>query len=160
MKYRAVIFDLYGTLVDELWYPRRQEVAYQRMVSEIAAVLGVGTEEFRRVWTETSYRQNVGELRPTSVTLAFLCGALGVKVSKEQFEHAAAIRLEFMRSSLRPREGALETLSRLRDAGLKTGLISNCISDTSDLWPSTPFASLFDTVVFSCDAGMKKPDSQ
>ena len=129
-------------------------------MSDIAAALGVGIEEFMRVWTDTSYRQNVGELKPTSVTLAFLCDVLSVMVGKEQLEHAAAIRLEFMRRSLRPREGALETLARLRDAGLKTGLISNCISDTSDLWPSTPFASMFDTVVFSCDVGVKKPDSR
>ena len=160
MKYRAVIFDLYGTLVDELWYPCTQEAKYQRTVSEIAATLGVRFEDFKQVWSATSHRQNLGELRPTIATLTYLCDGLDVTVSKEQLEHAAAIRLEFMRRSLRPREGALETLSRLRDAGLKTGLISNCISDTSDLWLSTPFASLFDSVVFSCDVGVKKPDSR
>ncbi len=52
----------------------------------------------------------------------------------------------------------METLARLCDAGLRTGLISNCNSDTSDLWSSTPFAVLFDAVLLSCDVGMRKPD--
>ena len=158
MKYRAVIFDLYGTLVDELWYPRHQEVKYQRMLFELAATLGVRIEDFKRVWSDTSHRQNVGELRPASATLTYVCDVLNVVVSKEQLERAAAVRLEYMRLSLKPRDGVLETLSRLRDASLKTGLISNCISDTSDLWTSTPFAPMFDTVLFSCDVGVKKPD--
>ena len=69
MKYRAVIFDLYGTLVDELRYPQRQEVKYQRTMSEIAATLGVRIEDFKRVWFDPSHRRNVGELRPMSATL-------------------------------------------------------------------------------------------
>ena len=158
MRYRAVIFDLYGTLVDELWYPCTQEAKYQRTVSEIAATLGVRFEDFKQVWSATSHRQNLGELRPTIVTLTYLCDGLDVTVSKEQLEHAAAIRLEYMRRSLRPRDRALETLSSLRDAGLKTALVSNTISDTSELWPSTPFASLFDAALLSCDVGMRKPD--
>ena len=158
MRYRAVIFDLYGTLVDELRYPHRQEVTYQRAMSEISATLGVQIEDFTRVWSDSSYRRNVGELRPTSVTLAHLCDVLKVEVSKEQLDRAAAVRLAYIRRSLRPRDGVLETLVSLRDADVKTGLISNCISDTSDLWSSTPFASLFDAVLLSCDVGMKKPD--
>ena len=158
MKYRAVIFDLYGTLVDELRYPLRQEVTYQRTMSEIAAILGVRIEDFRRVWSDTSHRRNVGEMRPTSAILADLCGVLDVDVSKEQLERAAAVRLEYIRRSLIPRDGVLETLSRLGDGGLKTGLMSNCISDTSDLWSSTPFADRFDAVLLSCDVGMRKPD--
>ena len=126
-------------------------------MSEIAAILGVRIEDFRRVWSDTSHRRNVGEMRPTSAILAELYGVLKVEVSRNQVERAAAVRLEYIRRSLRPRDGVLETLSRLGDASLKTGLISNCISDTSDLWSSTPFVSLFDTVLLSCDVGMRKP---
>ena len=158
MRYRAVIFDLYGTLVDELRYPYRQEVTYLRTMSEIAATLGVSFDDFKREWSDTSHRRNVGELRPTSAILAYLCDVLNVEVSKEQLERAAAVRLEYIRDSLRPRDGVLKTLSNLRDAGVKTGLISNCISDTSDLWSSTPFASLFDASILSCEVGIMKPD--
>ena len=73
-------------------------------------------------------------------------------------ERAAAVRLKYIRRSLIPRDGVLETLSRLRDAGIKTGLISNCNSDTSDLWSSTPFADRFDAVHLSCDVRIRKPE--
>ena len=127
-------------------------------MSELAATLGVRIEDFKRVWFDPSHRRSVGELRPMSATLAYLCGTINAGVSKEQLECAAAVRLEYIRRSLIPRDGVLETLSRLRDAGIKTGLISNCNSDTSDLWSSTPFADRFDAVLLSCDVGMRKPD--
>ena len=41
---------------------------------------------------------------------------------------------------------------------IRTGLISNCLGDTSYLWPSTPFASLFDASILSFEVGMVKPD--
>ena len=157
MKYQAVIFDLYGTLVDEQRYLRKQEVTYQLAMSEIAAIIGVPIDGLSRVWSATSRQRNLGKMKTTRETLTFICDALGVDVSDEQLDRAAAVRLEFIRRALRPRNGVLATLASLRDAGVKTGLISNCIADTSVLWPSTPFAPSLDTTILSCDVGMMKP---
>ena len=52
----------------------------------------------------------------------------------------------------------METLVRLRNVGVKIGLISNCLADTSKLWPSTSLAPLFDRVLLSYVVGMMKPD--
>ena len=158
MKYRAVIFDLYGTLVDELRYPHRQEVKYQRWVSDTAAALELPVDDFRRVWSDTSRQREEGEIRTRKAILAFLCATLDVDVSGEQLDRAAAISLEYIRRALKPRDGVVETLASLRDAGVKTGLISNCLSETSTLWPSTPFAPLLDASILSCEVGMMKPD--
>ncbi len=158
MKYRAVIFDLYGTLVDELRYPHRQEVKYQRLVSDTAAALALPVDDFRRVWSKTSRQREVGEIRNRKAILAFLCDTLDIDVSDEQLDRAAAIALEYVRRALKPRDGVVETLARLRDEGIKTGLISNCLAETSDLWPSTPFPSLLDASILSCEVGMMKPD--
>jgi putative hydrolase of the HAD superfamily len=158
VKYQAVIFDLYGTLVDEQRYLRKQEVTYQLAMSEIAAIIGVPIDGLSRVWSATSRQRNLGKMKTTRETLTFICDALGVDVSDEQLDRAAAVRLEFIRRALRPRNGVLATLASLRDAGVKTGLISNCIADTSVLWPSTPFAPSLDTTILSCDVGMMKPD--
>ena len=127
-------------------------------MSEIAAIIGVPIDGLSRVWSATSRQRNLGKMKTTRETLTFICDALGVDVSDEQLDRAAAVRLEFIRRALRPRNGVLATLASLRDAGVKTGLISNCIADTSVLWPSTPFAPSLDTTILSCDVGMMKPD--
>ena len=158
MKYQAVIFDLYGTLVDEQRYLRKQEVTYQLAMSEIAAIIGVPIDGLSRVWSATSRQRNLGKMKTTRETLTFICDALGVDVSDEQLDRAA-------RSAPRIYQTGSETQERcLGDAGKParcrckdTGLISNCIADTSVLWPSTPFAPSLDTTILSCDVGMMKP---
>lgn len=158
MKYRAVIFDLFGTLVDDLRYPHRQELKYRRWKAEAAAILQVPIDDFTRVWSESLPLQSIGAIKGPLEPYKFICEALGSNVREEQLKYAVSIGLEYVRCALRPREGALETLSRLRDADIGTGLISNCLADTSALWPSTPFVGLFDASILSFEVGMVKPD--
>ena len=157
MKYRAVIFDLYGTLVDELRYPCSQGAIYQRWASDAAAVLGVCTDDFIRAWSATVPQQSLGEIRTSRGAYAIICDDLNVDVSDEQLERAVATGLKYVSHALKPRTDVVENLASLRNHGVKTGLISNCLADTSKLWPSTPIAPLFDTVVLSYEVGMMKP---
>ena len=39
-RYKAVIFDLWGTLVDELRYPEANRLVYQQKIHESADLLG------------------------------------------------------------------------------------------------------------------------
>ena len=158
MKYRAVIFDLYGTLVDDLRHPHRQEIKYQRWKSETAGILGVSMEDFTRTWSETVPLQSIGAIRGHLEPYKLISDRLGADVSDDQLERAVSSGLEYVRRALRPREGTLETLVRVRDEGIRTALISNCLGDTSELWSSTPFASLFDASILSFEVGMVKPD--
>jgi putative hydrolase of the HAD superfamily len=69
-----------------------------------------------------------------------------------------ALRLDYVRRALAPRPGAVETLRELRTRGYRVGLITVCSEDVETLWPSTPFAGLFDAEVFSSSLGIAKPD--
>ena len=57
-----------------------------------------------------------------------------------------------------PQEGVLETLRKLRERGFRLGMISVCSEEVAELWEETPFAGLFDSTVFSCSVGLRKPD--
>jgi putative hydrolase of the HAD superfamily len=57
-----------------------------------------------------------------------------------------------------PRPGVLDTIAELRRRGLGVGLITVCSEDVVDVWEETPFAGVFDSVVFSCSCGYLKPD--
>jgi len=68
------------------------------------------------------------------------------------------VRVEYTRRELAPRPDAVATLTRLKEAGLKLGLISDCSSEVPLLWDETPFARLIQVPIFSATARLKKPD--
>ena len=99
-----------------------------------------------------------GVFPSTEGYLAHLCHEIGVQPEDSRLAHAAHIRLEVVGRQLVPRYGSLDTLTQLRNAGYKIGLISDCSRETALHWPGTPLASLVDAAVLSCEVGVKKPD--
>lgn len=157
-RYKAVIFDLYGTLIDELMHPEANRRTYDRKRDEMADMLGVDRNGFSREWSNASHERMTGGLPSTSATLRHICEQLGVEPDEGRIEAASEIRLEYSRRSLVPRPGVVETLATLRDRGYRVGLISNCTEEVSRLWESTLFAPLFDYAILSFDVGLAKPD--
>ena len=146
MKYRAVIFDLWATLV-----PWDQEGA-TRFCDEMAVAAGVEEERFREAWVG---QRKDREVRPIADHLRDLFGALG---AEPDLDEVLAMRREWTKRSLQPRPDALETLAELRRRGHKLGLISVCSQDVPHVWDETPLAGALDELVFSCDVGVSKPD--
>jgi len=58
MKYKAVIFDLYGTLTH--YTPFRE---YENVVRKIASVISAPADDFLRVWHDTFDKQLRGDLQ-------------------------------------------------------------------------------------------------
>jgi putative hydrolase of the HAD superfamily len=136
---RAVIFDLWETLID--W----DKDAAQRMVDRIDALAGPG---FRERWYRSPHRYT----KPVRTVLA------EVGVPEEVMDDVCEIRLDYVRHCLVPVEGAVETLRELRERGHLVGLITVCSQDVETLWPESLFAGLFDAEVFSSRVGISKPD--
>jgi len=154
MRYKAAIFDLFGTLVDIYAWSE-----YQRVCRRMAAALGVAYEDFMRLWTGNGARlRQTGALASIRLNLEYICQVLDVPAEPDRVLEAVEIRQEYTRGCLKPRSDAVETLSRLRGFGLKTGLISNAAPDIPGIWGETPLAPLMDTAVFSCEAAVAKPD--
>ncbi len=153
MKYQAVIFDLYGTLVDNLTVPEHQKV-----LANMAAVLKVPHDDFSKLWRETFPERVNGSHATHQESIAYICRKLNVPVTEEQIEQAAAIRLEYTVKSLKPRTDAVQVIKKLKSLGYQIGLVSDCSPETPTAWPMSPFAGLFHVTIFSCVAGVKKPD--
>ena len=77
-NYEAVIFDLWGTLVDS--YPRRAK--------EMAGLLGVDQDNFASAWSVTLKERMVGTLLSTEAVLARLCRELGVEPEQSRVRDA------------------------------------------------------------------------
>lgn len=146
MKYRAVIFDLWQTLVP--W----EVMAANRFYDRMAAAAGVEPERFREAWLSSRPNRETG---PIADHLRGLFSELGVE---PDLDEVLAMRREWTKHSLQPRSDALPTLAELRRRGHRLGLISVCSQDVPHVWEETPFAGALDELIFSCDVGISKPD--
>lgn len=151
MKYKAVVFDLYGTLVDN-----PTQAQYDETLRQMAAALGVPSEDFKMLWYETSEKRQLGTLPTIEANLSYVCSRLGRVVDDKIIESAVEIRRLW--TSFKPRSDALEVLRSLRRKDLRIGLITNCSADTPPAWDASIVAPLFDAAVFSSSVGMWKPE--
>ena len=152
MKFTAVIFDLFGTLVDDFGSSAGQ------MNQELAAALGVPYEPFTQLWGQTLQLRAIGAFQTVEASIEHVCRAMEMQVGAEQIKRAVEIRLQYTRQALKPRPDAEATLAQLKHQGHKLGLLSNCSIEIPILWRETAFANLIDNPIFSSRARLKKPD--
>ncbi|HUT68498.1 MAG TPA: HAD family hydrolase [Dehalococcoidales bacterium] len=151
MKYKAIIFDLGGTLV--------YSPDYSNTTREMAAVLSAPVEDFVRLWFEQSEGLGTGLFPSYQSYIKHVCAQLEINALADRIDIAASIPFnETKQVVMEPREGAIEVLTYLKSNGYKTGLISDCAPDLPEFWNETPFAPLIDVTVFSCSVGMNKGD--
>jgi putative hydrolase of the HAD superfamily len=111
------------------------------------------------MWDEAFPERMTGELSNYQECIGHICRRMGAPASDEKIELTAEIRFRMnIHEVTTPRDEALEVLSALKESGLKTGLLSDCSTETSRVWGDSPLASLIDAPVFSCVEGMRKPE--
>ena len=155
MKYQAVIFDLFGTLVDSFTIK-----AHEDSVREIAEALAVSADDLNYIWHGIFSFGALDSYQTTEENMRHICRELGVAADEEKIKLASQLRSDFIMQTLKPRREAVDVISRLRKEGLKIGLISDSSVEVPLSWGETPFAPLFDVTVFSCAVGLQKPDAR
>jgi len=148
-RIRAVVFDLFHTLVSI-------EVAKPpgRAPSDI---LGIDREAWNRLWFSDPDDVVLG-LADFRMSFARVARSLNPEITEAQLDEALAARHVRFRHTLKEVEAeTLSGLGRLRSAGLRLGLVSNCSADEIVFWPESPLARLLDAAVFSCEVKLKKP---
>lgn len=148
-----MIFDLFGTLIDN--FSRRE---YDRVLTAMAEALGVPSEDFTSAWQATFDLRAVGDLASVEANITHCLRTLGKESDPSCIAAAVRIRMALTERALIPRQESESTLLALRASGFRLGLISDCSSEVPLVWPHTVFAPLFDTALFSCAVGLKKPD--
>jgi putative hydrolase of the HAD superfamily len=154
LKYKAVIFDLGGTLSRSAAW-----VEYAEAARKMAEICGAPTEGYVEQWFANSEGLGTGAYKTWQDYIKHICRLMNVNVPDDSIKAAAAVALSITRNQIcTPRDGALELLAYLKSNGYKIGLISDCYYDVPQVWPETPFAPYFDVTVFSCNAGINKAD--
>jgi putative hydrolase of the HAD superfamily len=153
MKYAAVVFDLFGTLVNN--YPYEP---YRDVLRQVASILTVPFNDFWHLWSETARDRSLGIIRTIEDNIEYTCNKLGASIDSEKIEYATKIRYDFIANIMIPQQDVVEVLAHLKSHGLKIGLISNCSAETPIAWKNTPVAPLFDVALFSSSIGLRKPD--
>ena len=153
MTPRAVVFDLFGTLVPEFG---RSD--FYDSVRGMAEALGARPDRFLEEWDRTALSRQTGGFADVEQNVRAVCATLGVPVDEEALPRALAIRGALYDRWFFPRPGAVETLLELKARGYQVALISMCAPDAPALWRASELAQFVDVEVFSSETGLRKPD--
>jgi putative hydrolase of the HAD superfamily len=143
------VFDLWDTLVPF------DAGAWHRELERFARDSAIDPGAYMDAWAQDRPARDCGELEDS---VRRIHDKLALALDEETIRAIVRERRVAADAQFVPREGALETLERLRACGVKTGLISNCSSEIPSIWMESPFASLVDVCVFSCREGARKPE--
>ena len=146
---KAVVFDLFGTLVEDI-----QATIHERM----AELLGLPTELFLEHWLP-GYEARGKGVKTFEECVAEMSETLHLSLEHGVVEAIAKVRTDALAEHLqRVKPGALATLERLTAAGFPLALVSNASVEVHAGWDSSPVSSWFPSPIFSCDVHLMKPD--
>ncbi len=149
-KYKAVIFDLFDTLV-----PSPRSDVWDRMADR----MGAPKSMFRELWRRDARARTEGKLT-FEESLERFCAEAGMTVTSEVMADLKEIRLQAVRESLAsPLDTTVETLDAIRERGFRTALLSNCSEEVPLAWAESGLERWMDAVVFSCLEKVAKPDA-
>ena len=152
MKYKAVIFDLGGTLSSSAAWEK-----YSNAAREIAQICSAPVEDFVRLWFEQSEGLGTGLYPDYQSYIRHVNSILGINTPDDMIDNAARIPYNVTKQVvMAARDGSIELLTHLKTKGYKTGLISDCAPDVPEIWEETPYAPYIDVAIFSCSEGMNK----
>ena len=149
----AAIFDLFGTLVPEF---SRQE--FFDHVRAMGRELAIDEDAFQAAWEATASQRQTGGYPTIEANVRGFCSEHGWPVDDAGMARALAIRDDLYRRRFRPRAGAVETLSTLRERGVPIALVSMCAPDAPEHWHASELAPFVDVTVFSHEVRLQKPD--
>ena len=150
---RAVLFDLYETLVTE------SETRPAR-ASSLGEALGLDPVAFHTEWKAHRPLVVRGKLS-FGDALTEIGRLLSVGVPADRVRQVCEKRTREKAAAFQRIDPRLVTLTGdLCRLGIRLGVVSNCFAEDVQSWPECALASMFDCSVFSYALGVAKPDSR
>jgi len=146
---RAVLIDLYDTLVESDWHEWHREMA---------KLLGVEPPVLRQAFDVTRPARSVGAYPDVEEEMRAIVEATGVEdPPPELVQDLAAREFAFMASRVRLHGDSIPVVLELRGRGVATALVSNCSHNTTPVVERLGLADAFDVVILSFEVGARKP---
>lgn len=121
--------------------------------------MGLDRVAWYQEWGKITPARLKGEITDAYEMLSLPAQSVNPDVDKKLIHEAVKARLaKFAKAVIGIDHSVLRTLHILRKKGKKLGLVSN--ADTIEIasWHRSPLNNTFDTVIFSCQVGLVKPD--
>ncbi|MGB7220310.1 MAG: HAD-IA family hydrolase [Vicinamibacterales bacterium] len=150
----AVLFDLFHTLAS---IPAPALLTGDLSVPQI---LGVPAAEWqRRYYDEDILGRCLGRVVDAVEAMRKVTHSIDPSVSEERILSAVeSRRRRFEAGLIGIEDGILGALDSLRAAGIRTALVSDAGADDVESWLRSPLRERLDSVVFSYQLGVRKPD--
>ena len=150
MERKAVIFDLFETLITEWGHKKYTK-------NEMCADLGLERGRFDAYWDEKEAERYIGEISfPESIL--YVCGKCGKPVDDSTL--SLIIRKRTETKSLcfeHVHPDVYGLLDRLKAAGYKLAIVSNCSSEEVTVIRQSRIYGYFHQVILSYEAKLRKP---
>lgn len=151
MKYKAVIFDLFETLITEWGHKKYTK-------NEMCSDLGIEREKFDVYWNEKDKERYSGEISFTD-SILYVCQKCGKHIEDSTLSgiidkriKTKSVCFEYVNSDV------YKLLDTLKKMGLRLGIISNCSSEEVKVIKQSKIYQYFDQVILSYEVKMQKPD--
>lgn len=157
MKPKAILFDLFETLITEFSDNKR----ISKRSYDYSALLGLSNEDFKQEWGSRQKKRMTGEYLNYHAVLEDILSNRNLPYKQaiidmlyEERAGEKLLPLQVIRADI------LELLTALRARQIKIGLISNCTEEEVRYWGKSELSTYFDDVIFSYEVGLAKPDKQ
>ena len=152
MKYKAVIFDLFETLITEWGHKKYTK-------NEMCSDLGIEREQFDIYWDEKETDQYLGRISFED-SILYVCEKCQKSIDPltlsniiDQRVKTKSVCVEYVNPDV------FRLLKSIKEMGLKTAIVSNCSSEEVNLLRESEIYKYFDEVILSYEVHMKKPDA-
>jgi putative hydrolase of the HAD superfamily len=147
---RAVLLDLYDTLVWTEWPAMRHELERR---------FGLTEAELLRAYSITRPARSIGAFGNPEGDVAAILDAAGISTDHDLVRELAERTASFLEGAVHLWDDAIPSIRSLRARGIRTAVVSNCDHSTRPVVEALGLVEETDATILSFEVGVAKPDA-